>query len=236
MEPKTMTSLLLVPLEDAVVFPNMTLTLPVDVGEEERVFLVPRHENEFGTVGTVAEVVERVRLPGGMRAVTINGLHRGVAGAAQTDPSGDLRVEVEERPDDEPVDGRTRELEREYRAVVEEILELRGDDGRVSAFVRSITEPGVLADTAGYSPDLSYEQKVELLATLDVTDRLEKAVRFQRERLAELDVRKRIRADVPSGAEPQQRERSEERRVGEEGRFRWVAYHLKKKKQTWRRL
>jgi ATP-dependent Lon protease len=206
MEPETMTTLLLVPLEDAVVFPNMTLTLPVDVGEEERVFLVPRHENEFGTVGTVAEVVDRVRLPGGLRAVTINGLHRGVAGAAHTDPAGDLRVEVEERPDDEPVDGRTRELEREYRGVVEEILELRGDDGRISAFVRSITEPGVLADTAGYSPDLSYEQKVELLATLDVTERLEKAVRFQRERLAELDVRKRIRDDVQSGAEQQQRE------------------------------
>src|SRR5712692_2345454 len=206
MEPETMTTLLLVPLEDAVVFPNMTLTLPVDVGEEERVFLVPRHENEFGTVGTVAEVVDRVRLPGGLRAVTINGLHRGVAGAAHTDPAGDLRVEVEERPDDEPVDGRTRELEREYRAVVEEVLELRGDDGRISAFVRSITEPGVLADTAGYSPDLSYEQKVELLATLDVTERLEKAVRFQRERLAELDVRKRIRDDVQSGAEQQQRE------------------------------
>src|SRR5213595_1188701 len=201
-----MTTLLLVPLEDAVVFPNMTLTLPVDVGDEERVFLVPRHENEFGTVGTVAEVVERVRLPGGLRAVTINGLHRGVAGAAHTDPSGDLRVEVEERPDDEPVDGHTRDLEREYRAVVEEILELRGDDGRISAFVRSITEPGVLADTAGYSPDLSYEQKVELLSTLDVTERLEKAVGFQRERLAELDVRKRIRDDVQSGAEQQQRE------------------------------
>jgi ATP-dependent Lon protease len=211
MEPETMTTLLLVPLEDAVVFPNMTLTLPVDVGEEERVFLVPRHENEFGTVGTVAEVVDRVRLPGGARAVTINGLHRGVAGAAHTDPAGDLRVEVEERPDDEPATGqapagRLRELEREYRAVVEEVLELRGDDGRISAFVRSITEPGVLADTAGYSPDLSYEQKVDLLATLDVTERLEKAVRFQRERLAELDVRKRIRDDVQSGAEAQQRE------------------------------
>src|SRR3981081_3006242 len=189
MEPETMTTLLLVPLEDAVVFPNMTLTLPLDVSEEEeRVFLVPRHENEFGTVGTVAEVVDRVRLPGGLLAVTINGLHRGVAGAAHTDPAGDLRVEVEERPDDEPVDGRTRELEREYRAVVEEGLELRGDDGRISAFLRSITEPGVLADTAGYSPDLSYEQKVELLSTLDVIDRLRKAGRFPRARPPRLDV------------------------------------------------
>ncbi len=41
---KAATSLLLVPLEDVVVFPNMDVTLTVDVGDEERVLLVPRHE------------------------------------------------------------------------------------------------------------------------------------------------------------------------------------------------
>jgi ATP-dependent Lon protease len=193
-------------MEDAVVFPGMSLTLAVDVGDEERVLLVPRHGQEFASVGTVAEVADRVRLPGGARAVTLQGLHRGVAGAAQTLPDGRLFVEVEESPDEVPVDGRTRNLEREYRAVVEEILELRGDDGRVAAFVRSITEPGSLADTSGYSPDLGYEQKVQLLQTLEVTERLELALKFQRERLAELQVRKRIREDVESGAEKQQRE------------------------------
>ncbi len=198
--------LLLVPLDDVVVFPGMSVTLAVDVGEEERVLLVPRHEQEFANVGTVAEVADRVRLPGGARAVALQGLHRGVAGAAHTMPDGRLYVEVEEAPDQVPVDGRTRNLEREYRAVVEEILELRGDDGRISAFVRSISEPGTLADTAGYSPDLSYSQKVELLQTVDVTARLELAVGFQRERLAELQVRKRIRDDVESGAEKQQRD------------------------------
>ena len=101
---------------------------------------------------------------------------------------------------------KTRNLEREYRAVVEEILELRGDDGRIPSFLRSITEPGALADTSGYSPDLNYEQQVELLQTLDVTERLELALGFQRERLAELQVRKRIRDDVESGAEKQQRD------------------------------
>jgi ATP-dependent Lon protease len=201
-----MSRLLLVPLEDVVVFPTMNVTLTVDVGDEQRVLLVPRHESEFANVGTVADVSDRVRLPGGGRAVVLNGLHRGVAGAAHTAPDGKLYVEVEDRPDDEPVDGRTRELEREYRAVVEELLELRGDDGRIQAFVRAISEPGTLADTAGYSPDLSFEQKVELLSTLDVTARLELAVRLQRERLAELQVRKRIRDDVESGAEQQQRE------------------------------
>jgi ATP-dependent Lon protease len=201
-----MSRLLLVPLDDIVVFPGMSLTLTVDVGDEERVLLVPRHESEFAAVGTVAQVVDRVRLPGGARAVALQGLHRGVAGAAHTMPDGRLYVEVEERPDEVPVDGRTRNLEREYRAVVEELLELRGDDGRVAGFVRSISEPGTLADTSGYAPDLTYEQKVKLLQTLDVTERLELALSYQRERMAELQVRKRIRDDVESGAEKQQRE------------------------------
>ncbi len=201
-----METLLLVPVDDSVVFPNMTVTLTVDVGDEERVIVVPRKDDAFANVGTVAEVAERVRLPGGGRAVALSGLHRGIAGAAHTDASGELRVEVTPHPDDEPVDGRTRDLEREYRAVVEELLELRGDDGRVAAFVRSITEPGTLADTSGYSPDLSYDQKVDLLETLDVTERLEKALALQKERVAELQVRQRIREDVQTGADKQQRE------------------------------
>src|SRR3977135_3186685 len=93
-----MTRLLLVPLDDAVVFPGMSLTLAVDVGEEERVLLVPRHGQEFASVGTVAEVSERVRLPGGARAVTLQGLHRGVAGAAHTMPDGRLFVQGARRP------------------------------------------------------------------------------------------------------------------------------------------
>jgi ATP-dependent Lon protease len=201
-----MSRLLLVPLEDVVVFPGMSLTLAIEAGDEERVLLVPRHESEFADVGTVAEITDKVRLPGGGRAFALQGLHRGVAGAAQTLPDGRLFVEVDERPDSVPVDGKTRNLEREYRAVVEEILDVRGDDGRISAFLRSISEPGTLADTSGYSPDISYEQKVKLLQTLDVSERLELALGYQRERLAELQVRKRIREDVESGAEKQQRE------------------------------
>jgi ATP-dependent Lon protease len=201
-----MTNLLLIPLEDTVVFPGMDVTLPVDVGEESRVLLVPRHGSDYANVGLVAEVGEHMRLPGRIRAVSLSGIHRGIAGAATTDPQGRLWVEVEERPDETPPPSRTRELEREYRAVVEEILELRGDDGRVSAFVRSITEPGALADTSGYAPDLTYEQKVELLQTVDVVERLELALRMQRDRLAELQVRRRIRDDVESGAQKQQRE------------------------------
>src|ERR1700726_3390795 len=200
-----MTPLKLVSLDDVVVFPGMPVTLPADGDDDTRVLLVPRRGSGYARVGVVAEVSERVPI-GGHEVASLVALHRGVPGAAHTDRDGVLRVEVDERPDVAPPPSLTRNLEREYRAVVEEILELRGDDGRVSAFVRSISDPGSLADTSGYSPDLSYEQKLRLLQTVDVTERLELALGFQRERLAELQVRKRIREDVESGAEKQQRE------------------------------
>jgi len=201
-----MDRLRLIPLDDTVAFPGMAVTLPVDVGTDTRVLLVPRQEEAYAKVGVVAEVSERLRLAGRGFAASLMPLHRAVPGAASEDAVGVLRVEVEARPDVTPAPALTRELEREYRAVVDEILELRGDDGRIRAFVRSITEPGALADTAGYSPDLSFAQKCQLLETLDVVERLKLALAFQRERMAELQVRKRIKDDVDDGTQKQQRE------------------------------
>jgi ATP-dependent Lon protease len=201
-----LSDLLLVPLEDTVVFPGMTVTLTVDAGDEARVLLVPRHEQEYAKVGTVAEVTDRVGLPGGAVAVALTGLYRGVIGAAHTDSQGRLRAEVEERPDENPPPVQTRELEREYRAVVEEILEIRDADDRVRQFLRAITDAGALADTCAYAPDVTFAQRVELLEAVEIVDRLELALAFQRERLAELQVRRRIRDDVESGAQKQQRE------------------------------
>jgi ATP-dependent Lon protease len=198
--------LLLIPLEDSVVFPNMSVTLAIETSNEERVLLVPVHEGEYAGVGTVAEVTGSLQLPGGAHAVTLQGLHRGIAGAASTGADGRLRVEVDERPDENPPRVRTAELEREYRATVEEILELRDADPRIRDFVRAISDAGALADTTGYAPDVSFGEKVELLEAVDVVTRLELALRIQRERLAEMQVRRRIREDVESGAQRQQRE------------------------------
>src|SRR5919201_1285117 len=138
----------------------MTVTLPLDPGTETRVLVVPRHEGSYAKVGTVAEVVESGRLPGGAHVVTLTGLHRALLHA----------------------------------------------DPRIGEFLRSVSDPGALADTCAYSPDLTFAQRVELLETLDVVERLRLALELQRDRLAELQVRRRIREDVESGAQQQQRE------------------------------
>ena len=169
----------LVPLDGAVILPGMSVTLPVTTEEESealsaaadgRVVLVPRSEGRFSTYGTIALIEGEITLPGGMRGVSLQGLHRAELGPAQTGGNG-LRVRVTERPDPEDPGPRAAALAREYRAVVEEILEARGRGAQVVAFLRGITHPGRLADTAGYSPEITFEKKVELLETLDVVAR-----------------------------------------------------------------
>src|SRR5204862_3570142 len=121
-------------------------------------------------------------------------LHRALIGAAGTGSAGRLYVEAEDRPDETPAPIKTRELETEYRALVQEILELRDADPRIGEFLRSVVEAGALADTAAYSPDLTFEQRVELLETLDVVERLELARSLPRERPAGAPGRPPIRA------------------------------------------
>src|SRR4051794_36848138 len=140
---------LLIPLDDAIVFPAVTATLSIDAGAEERVFLLPRRNGDFGKIGVVAQVLESAQLPDGTPVATVVGLHRGLAGSAQPGSGDELRVDVQEIHDGTPGDEGIHELAREYRAVVEEILELRGADERIAAFLRSVEEPGALADTTG---------------------------------------------------------------------------------------
>jgi ATP-dependent Lon protease len=203
------------PLDDAVILPGMTVTLPVTNEEEadalenagdEQIVLVPRVDGQFAAFGAVAEIEGDMTLPGGMRGVSLRALHRGKLGPAEASPNGSLRVGVWERPDPEEVPPRGHELAREYRAVVEEVAEQRDEGARVARFLRGITHPGRLADTAGYAPEIPIETKIELLETTDVLERLEKALEAQRNRLADASLRRRIRDDVNDGMEKAQRE------------------------------
>src|SRR3954465_15846006 len=88
----------LIALDEAIVFPTVTATLPIDVGEEERVFLIPRRDGEYGRVGVVAEVIESGLSRRGRPVATVLGLHRGLAGAAQPGEGETLRAEAPEAP------------------------------------------------------------------------------------------------------------------------------------------
>src|SRR6266566_2348566 len=77
---------------------------------------------------------------------------------------------------------------------------------QIADTLRGVEDPGQLADSAVYSPDLSFERKVELLETVDVEERLSKALAWARDTLAEQEIKDRIRKDVSEGMEKSQRE------------------------------
>ena len=155
----------------------MNVTLAVDVGDEERVLLVPRHEGEYAKVGTVAEVGERVRLPGGGRAVTLHGLHRGVAGAAHTGADGQP-ARRGRRAARRGAARASRPRELETRVPRDRRGDPRAARRRRPHLARSCARsarPARWPTRPRYAPDITFDQKIELLEAVDVVERLELA-------------------------------------------------------------
>jgi ATP-dependent Lon protease len=203
------------PLDDVVVLPGMVLPVrladaearaAVDAAQaagQSKILLVPRLDGKYAKAGTVGEIEQIGRLPGGGKAAVLRGTHRARIGAATSGPGAALWVEATEL--DEPVGEKARELAKEYKGLVTSILQRR-DAWQVIDQVKQVTDPSQLADLAGYAPYLDDEQKLWLLETPDVAARLEKLVTWAREHLAELDVAETINKDVKEGVEKQQRE------------------------------
>ncbi|MGH3390805.1 MAG: LON peptidase substrate-binding domain-containing protein, partial [Actinomadura sp.] len=214
------------PLDDAVVLPGMVVPLDLSDGEvraaieaarasrqtgRPRVLLVPRVDGRPGSggaswaaVGTLGVVEQEGRLPGGDPAVVVRAVSRVRIGTGTTGPGAALWVEGVEV--EVPAGGpRADELAKEYKGLVATVLQKRGAWQLVD-IVQRLDDPSTLADQAGYAPYLSMEQKVELLETADVVDRLTRVIGWTRDHLAELDVAETIRKDVQEGMDRQQRE------------------------------
>ncbi|MGH9121631.1 MAG: LON peptidase substrate-binding domain-containing protein, partial [Acidimicrobiales bacterium] len=224
MDALTTSALPLLPLDAGVVLPGMTITLALETpearaaveaasGAGDQLVLVPRlgrtdgpdaSAGRFGRVGTAAAIVRRGALPGGTPAVIVQGQRRVNVGAATAAAGQALWVAVD-TVDEPPAGEEAREAARELRAVIEAIAEHRGM-ARAIELLNGVTEPGQLADLAGFWPELSLERKVELLETSDPGVRVALVLAWGREMLAELELKDRIRTDVAEGMERTQRE------------------------------
>jgi ATP-dependent Lon protease len=114
-------------------------------------------------------------------------------------------VEAEESPEVDLIDEELNELVSEYRAVVSAVLENRGL-GRVAERLLDMDNPSQLADLAAYSPDLSLDQKVELLEALDIRHRLGLLIEWMREVLADQELRRKVRDDASESIAKSQKE------------------------------
>ena len=203
------------PLADVVVLPHMVVPVTLDdaerqaaidaanAGGENQVLVVPRLDGKYAPVGVVATIEQLGKLPGGEPAAVLRAVSRARVGSGVTGPGSALWVEADII--EQVTGGEMSELAREYKNVVVSILQQRGA-WQVIDSVQRITEPDELADMAGYAPYLSLEQKLWLLETVEVEQRLAKLVEWGRAHLAELDVAERIRSDVHEGMEKSQRE------------------------------
>ncbi|MGD2100780.1 MAG: endopeptidase La [Acidimicrobiia bacterium] len=207
----TQLTLPVLPLHNGVVFPHMAVTIQVSSREgrialdaaqrsQGRILVVPRLQGRYATVGTIATVQSDDE-----GNVVVSGESRARVGAGSVDDSGALWVEAEEFVEADIIDDALDELVTEYRAVVSAVLENRGL-GRVAERLLSMDNPSQLADLAVYSPDLSLEQKVELLEALDIRHRLGLLLEWMREVLADQELRRRVRDDATENIEKSQRE------------------------------
>ncbi len=204
------------PMDDVVVLPHMAVTLAVE-GDNQKaaieaarqgnrlILLVPRIDGQFGSIGTVARLGDSAELPTGAEAFMIRGEYRARLGSGQADIAGALWVKADPVPDPEPASDKAIELGREYRAMLENLVESRGIP-QVKQFLRAAKTPSHLADLAGYSPDLTMEQKLEILETLDLEERLAKLIGWTKQILADASLREKIRSDVAEGMEKTQRD------------------------------
>jgi ATP-dependent Lon protease len=215
----------LIVLDGAVIFPTTVISLTLDeetspaaeaaMRDGREVLLAARLPDadtdkpmgeQIYKIGTLARIEQSGTLPSGASGIVVRGLVRVVIGQ-QTQNEPYPRFLFTRRPD---VVARTPELDTlmtEVHAAIDSVLVLRpGMTQEIRNFVRSIDDPGQLADNTGYSPDYTFAERQELLETFDVVERLIKVREFYRKQLAVAEVQQRLRQEVQDSQAKQQRE------------------------------
>jgi ATP-dependent Lon protease len=205
----------LLPLTSGVVLPGMVFTMALETDEAKtaaeaagsvggELVLVPHIDGRYSSIGVISKILEVGELPGGPLAIVVSGLRRASIGTAVPGTGQALWVQVDAVAEG-PETPRSVELAREYRAVLENILLTRGAR-RMAERLREVTDASQIADLSGYSPDLSLAQKVEVLETVELEERLRLVLGWARETLADLTLREQIKTNVEEGMEKTQRE------------------------------
>ena len=216
----------LVALRETVIFPEMIV--PLQVGREKSVNAlnaavetggpialvtqrtaeqedVERAEELYG-VGTLAKIAQVVQLQDGTVRAIVQGQRRiRVKGFVQTSPY--IVGLIEDLDDTAPAGVEVEALMRTVQGQIEQYV-ANGAPVPPEAAVaaRNISDPGLLADMVAYSPDMTTEQRQELLETNDVVERLKLVSTFLARQVEILELKGRIQSEVKSEMDKTQRE------------------------------
>ncbi|MCQ4632315.1 endopeptidase La [Shinella sp. CPCC 100929] len=223
--PHESTAFPVLPLRDIVVFPHMIV--PLFVGREKSIRAL---EEVMGTdkqimlatqinasdddpevdaiyrIGTVANVLQLLKLPDGTVKVLVEGRARAeIDGYTERDEFYEAMAHVLVEPDEDPV-----EIEALSRSVVSEFENYVKLNKKISPEVvgaaSQIEDYSKLADTVASHLSIKIVEKQEMLETTSVKLRLEKALGFMEGEISVLQVEKRIRSRVKRQMEKTQRE------------------------------
>lgn len=202
-------------LTDPVVLPGMVVPIELDeaaraavdtatASNDGKLLVAPRLEDRYASYGVVAKIVQMGRLATGEPAAVVKAERRAHIGHGVSGPGAALWVEAE-TVDDAKDSPELKALATEYKQLVVAMLQRR-DAWQVIDSVNKLTDPGAIADTAGYASYLTDVQKRQLLETPDVEERLTLLVDWTKAHLAEVEVGDKISNDVREGMEKTQKE------------------------------
>ncbi len=216
----------LLALRETVIFPEMIVPLQVGreksvkalnaaVAESSPIALVTQRQadreeindpSELYGVGTLAKVAQVVQLQDGTVRAIVQGQQRlRVLGFRQTDPY--IVATVEPLEDEKPTGLEVQALMRSVQSQIEQYVQSGAPvPPEAAVAARNITEPGLLADMVAYSPDMSTEQRQELLETADVVERLRLVSTFLARQIEILELKGKIQSEVKSEMDKTQRE------------------------------
>ena len=216
----------LLALRETVIFPEMIVPLQVGrdrsvkalnaaVADSSPIALVTQREAEreditdaaeLYPVGTLAKVAQVVQLQDGTVRAIVQGQQRlRVVGFEQTDPY--VIADIEMLEDVKASGLEVQALMRNVQSQLEQYVQSGAPVPPEAALAaRNITEPGLLADMVAYSPDMSTEQRQELLETVDVEERLRIVSTFLARQIEILELKGKIQSEVKSEMDKTQRE------------------------------
>lgn len=213
------------PLRGVLVFPYMVIHL--DVGrpksvqaieeamiQDKQIFLATQKEAETDDpgeddiyqVGTIAEIKQILKLPGGTIRVLVEGLHRAKSlGVVATEPY--IKAKVEEFSEEEQ---KTPEIEALMRSVVFQFEQYVKLSKKVPAetviAVITLEEPGRLADVIASHLTIKVSDKQQILEAISLRDRLETLYSILLKELEILELERKINSRVRKQMEKTQKE------------------------------
>jgi len=215
----------ILPLRGVLVFPYMVIHL--DVGrkksiyaieeamiQEKQIFLATQKEAETDEpteediykVGTVAEIKQILKLPGGTIRVLVEGLKRAkILRHISDDPY--LRVEIEECMEEEEKTSEVEALMRSVTFQFEQYVKLsKKIPPETVIAVITLEDPGRLADVIASHLSLKISDKQQILESIKIKNRLEKLYSILTKEMEILEMERKINSRVRKQMEKTQKE------------------------------